>query len=145
VRGCAVRRLTHLVGRRGAILLVLGGLVTMYGAGQLSDPLPDQRGIRLLLMVMDLDCWSWTWIAAGLLAMGCAFLPEGWDWPGYTGLWLATIPWALSFFAYWWPLDDNPRGWISGAIFAAFGTIPLIIVGWGEPDRRARPREHDES
>lgn len=137
-------RLAHHVGRRGAILLLLGGLVTLYGVGQLEQPLPDQTGIRLLLMLMDLDCWSWTWIAAGSLAVVCAFLPQGRDWPGFTGLWLATFPWALSFFVSWWPLEENPRGWVSAAIFAAFGAIPLVIVGWDEPDRRVRPREHDE-
>lgn len=139
----AVRRLTHHVGRRGAILLLIGGLVTLYGIGQIAQPMPDQRGIRLLLLVMDLDCWSWTWIAAGAIAIVCAFLP-GRDWPGFTALWLATIPWALSFFVSWWPLGDNPRGWISAAIFAAFGAIPLVIVGWDEPGRRARPRDRDE-
>lgn len=140
----AVQRLMHLVGRRGAILLLIGGLVTIYGAGQLAQPLPDRRGIRLLLLMMDLDCWSWTWIAAGVIAIGCAFLPEGRDWPGFTGLWLATVPWAASFLVSWWPLGDNPRGWVSAAIFAAFGALPLVIVGWDEPDR-ARHREHDET
>lgn len=139
------RRLSHMVGRRGAILLLLGGLVTLYGAGQLARPVPDKSGLRLLLMVMDLDSWSYTWIAAGGLAIVCAFLPEGWDWPGFTCLWLATIPWATSYLMSWWPLDENPRGWISAAIFAAFGAVPLVIVGWDEPDRRARPREHDEN
>ncbi|MET8172857.1 hypothetical protein [Streptomyces clavifer] len=140
------RRLIHHVGRRGAILLLLGGLVTLYGVGQLARPLPDTSGLRVLLIVMDLDCWSWTWIAAGVLAMGCAFLPEGWDWPGFTGLCLATAPWSASFLMSWWPLGENPRGWISAAVFAAFGAIPLVIAGWDEPDRRARPsREHDEN
>ncbi|RAJ70303.1 hypothetical protein K378_01468 [Streptomyces sp. Amel2xB2] len=134
-----LRRLAHLVGRRGATLLLLGGLVTLYGVGQLAKPIPNKSGIRLLLMVMDLDCWSWTWIGAGLLAIFCAFLRPGRDWPGFTGLWLATVPWALSFFVSWWPLYDNPRGWISAAIFAAFGTLPLVLVGWDEPARRESP------
>jgi len=139
------RRLIHLVGRRGAILILIGGLVTLYGAGQLARPIPDQRGLRLLLIVMDLDCWSWTWIAAGAIAIGCAFLPEGRDWPGFVCLCLATVPWSASYLMSWWPLGENPRGWATAAIFAAFGAIPLVIVGWDEPDRRARPhREHDE-
>lgn len=126
-------RLAHRVGRRGAILLLIGGLVLMYGAGQLAQPIPDQRGIRLMLLVMDLTYWSWTWIVAGALAIVCAFRREGRDWPGFTGLWLATVPWSMSFLASWWPLGDNPRGWISAAIFAAFGAVPLVIIGWDEP------------
>lgn len=132
-------RLAHRIGRRGATLLLIGGLITLYGVGQLARPIPDQRGIRLLLLVMDLECWSWMWIAAGLLAMGCAFLRPRMDWPGFTGLWLATVPWSLSFFVSWWPLGENPRGWISAVIFAAFGALPLVIVGWEEPDQQARP------
>lgn len=134
-----LRGLKRRVGRRGAILLLIGGLVTLYGAGQLARPLPDQRGIRLLLLVMDLDCWSWTWIAAGVIAVGCAFIKEGRDWPGFTALWLATMPWAASYLVSWWPLAENPRGWISAVIFAAFGAVPLVIVGWDEPDRRTKP------
>lgn len=140
----AVGRLVHRVGRRGAVLLLIGGLVLLYGIGQLARPIPDTRGLRLLLMVMDLRWWSLTWVVAGAVAIGCAFARQDRDWPGFTGLWLATIPWALSFFVSWWPLGDNPRGWITSLIFASFGAIPLVIVGWREPPRRAAHREHDE-
>lgn len=137
----ALRGLAHHIGHRGASLLILGGLVTLYGAGQLARPLPDRSGIRVLLLIRSLEFWSWTWIAAGALAIVCAFLRPGWDTPGFVGLWLATMPWAASFFASWWPLGENPRGWISAGLFAAFGALPLVHVGWDEPRRVRRTRE----
>lgn len=137
-------RLAHRVGRRGTVLLLIGVLVLLHGIGQLARPIPDTTGLRLLLMVMDLHWWSWTWVLAGIVAIGCAFVRQDRDWPGFTGLWLATIPWALSFFVSWWPLGDNPRGWITALIFVSFGAIPLVIVGWREPPRHTRPGRPDE-
>lgn len=138
------------VGHRGACLLLLGTLVALYGVGMLTRPLPDTSGIRLLLMIQDLWFWSWTWIVAGTAAVVCAFVKPGKDWPGFTALWLATVPWSLAFFVSWWPLGDNSRGWISAGLFAVFGALPLVLVGWPEPEqdeddwRRRRAGAGDE-
>jgi hypothetical protein len=77
------------------------------------------------------------------IALTCAWLKEGRDWPGFTAVWLIATPWALGYFASWWPLGDNPRGWITACIFGAFGLVCLTVVGWPEPgrDRSEGPRE----
>lgn len=138
------RRLVRRVGHRGAALLLLGVLVALYGVGMLTRPLPDRTPLRLLLMIQDLPFWSCTWIVAGLAAIVCAFLAPGKDWPGFTALWLATVPWSLTFFVSWWPLGDNPRGWISAGLFAVFGALPLVLVGWPEPEQHAEGRRRPE-
>lgn len=104
------RRLICRIGRRGASLLLLGSLVGLYGARHLADPLPDTRGVRLILALAPMALWSSTWIAAGLIAVACALRRDN-DWPGFAALTAVTMPWTVSFLASCIPLNDNPRGW----------------------------------
>lgn len=131
----AARRLRARLGRRGAILCLKGTIAVLYGYGQLIEPIPDKRGLRLLLHLMPSHGWAIAWLTAGGIALLCAFLGEGRDWPGFTAVWLISVPWSLSYLASWWPLGDNSRGWITAAIFGAFGLVCLVVVGWREPGR----------
>ncbi|MFJ2676411.1 hypothetical protein [Streptomyces sp. NPDC087525] len=138
MRRRALRRAARILGRRGAFLLSFGGLWLLYGFGQLMEPLPDTRGIRLLLRLMPLDAWAVCWIVAGLFAVVAACLPQGLDWFGFPALLLIVVPWMLSYFFSWWPLGDNPRGWVTALIWAV-ATVPVIVVaGWREPPRPKR-------
>ena len=129
------RRLSRILGRRGAFLASFGTLWALYGFGQLVEPLPDTRGIRLLLYLMPLDAWAWCWIALGLVAVASAALPEGRDWYGFPALLVLVVPWMLSYFVSWWPLGDTTRGWVTALIWAV-ATVPVIVVaGWREPPR----------
>lgn len=130
-----VRRVARRLGRRGAILLLKGVIATLYGYGQLIQPIPDRRGLRLLLDVMPLHAWGVAWMCAGVIALVCAWLGGDHDWPGYLAVWLISVPWALSNLLSWWPLGTNPRGWIAASIFGAFGLVCLVAVGWPEPGR----------
>lgn len=129
------RRLSRILGRRGAFLASFGTLWMLYGFGQLVEPLPDTRGIRLLLNVMPLDAWACCWIACGLLAVASAWLPEGRDWIGFPALLAIVVPWMLAYVLSWWPLGDTTRGWVTALIWAV-ATVPVIVVaGWREPPR----------
>lgn len=139
----AARRLRKRLGRRGSILVLKGTIAILYGYGQLIQPVPDRRGLRLLLHAMPLHAWAITWIAAGVIALGCSLAGEGRDWPGFTAVWLISVPWALSYLVSWWPLGDNSRGWITATIFGAFGLVCLTVVGWPEPSRAVRKRRGD--
>lgn len=132
----AARRLTARLGRRGALLAMKGTIATLYGYGQIIQPVPDRRGLHMLLVLMPLRAWGWVWIVAGLTALVCAWLPPRVDWPGYLAVWAITAAWAMSNLVSWWPLGENPRGWIAALVFGAFGAVCLIAIGWQEPPPR---------
>lgn len=138
----AVDRVARLVGHRGALLVLLGGIAVLYGVSLLTaPPTPQPMGLRFLLGLMDLDCWGVTLIAAGAVAVACAPLRQGRDWPGFTALVLVWAPWSLSYFVSWWPQGDNSRGWVTGAIFAIFAAVPAACAGWDEPAPMVRKRK----
>lgn len=134
----AARRAAHRLGRRGAILTLKGTISVLYGCSQLLAPLPDRRGVRLLLLLAPLPVWAAGWVAAGVVALVCAWVRPQWDWPGFTAVWLVSSAWAMAFLAAWWPLREYPRGWVVAVLFAAWGGVCLVVIGWDEPPRRAR-------
>lgn len=134
----AARKLRRMLGRRGAILLSYGVVWALYGVGQLLRPLPDQRGIRLLLAVLPLNAWAVCWIAVGCVAIVAAWMPTGADYLGFGALLVMLVPWMLSYLASWWPLGDNPRGWISALLFLGIAAPVMVVAGWREPPRPRR-------
>jgi len=141
VRCRPLRRAQKHLGRRGAILLSYGFVWSLIGYGQITSPVPDRRGLKVLLDVMPLHVWGWCWIIAGLVAAVSAFLPQGRDAPGFVALVLIVLPWMLGYLLSWWPLGLYPRGWIAAALYGAL-TLPVVVVaGWREPPRlkRAEP------
>lgn len=138
----AVRRLGRALGRRGTILGAYGTVWAIIGWGQIAAPQPDQRGLTLLLQLMPLQAWGCLWIAAGLVAIVCAFLPQGVDVPGFVALMLIVLPWMLGYLVSWWPLGVFPRGWLAAVVWFAI-TVPVgVVVGWRESPRPKRV-EHD--
>lgn len=135
---CALaRRLKLRLGRRGAILLCYGTVWTAIGWGQIVQPQPDQRGLKLLLDILPLPVWGSLWIAAGLIAVVCAWAPPGRDAPAFLALPLIVVPWMASYFAAWL-FGDFPRGWAASAVWAAITVPVLVVAGWQEPPRRKR-------
>lgn len=130
----AARRAARRVGRRGAVLSLKGVMCVLYGYSLLVQPPVDRRGIRLLLDLMPVQAWGWAWIAAGVTAVGCAWRRQGRDWPGFPAVLVVVVPWSMGSLASWW-LYDNPRGWASAAIWAAFGGVTAIVAAWPEPER----------
>lgn len=130
----AACRAGRRVGRRGAVLTLKGLMCALYGYSLVVQPPVDTRGIRLLLDLMPVQAWGWVWIAAGVVAMGCAWRRQGRDWPGFPAIFLVVGPWSFGSLASWW-LYSNPRGWASSAIWAAFGGVAAIVAAWPEPIR----------
>lgn len=139
----AARRLTRLLGRRGALLTLKGVIAAGYGSGQVVQPTGDRQGLKLLLKLWPLEAWGWIWITAGVIALVCAWLPQRRDWPGFLAVWLVSVPWAMAYLVSWWPLGESPRGWVVALIFGAFGAVCLVAIGWDEPPpaRSEPPRE----
>jgi hypothetical protein len=139
-----VRRLSRIIGRRGAILSCYGIVWLLVGWGQIVQPQPDQRGLRLLLDRMPLEAWAWCWIVAGLIALAFAWAPPGRDAAGFVALVLIVVPWMTSYLASWL-LGDYPRGWAAAAVWTAI-TVPIMVVlGWPEPPRSKRAEPPYES
>lgn len=129
-----VRRVARRVGHRGALLILLGTIALLYGVSLVTTPpVPNPPGLRLLLGVMGLHGWGATLAAAGAIAVLCAPLPPGRDWPGFAVLVLVWMPWSLSFLVSWWPAHENPRGWVSAIVFIAFAGVPAVGATWEEP------------
>jgi len=139
----AARRLTRLLGRRGALLTLKGLVAIGYGSGQVVQPTGDRQGLTLLLKLRPLEFWGWAWITAGAIALVCAWLPQRRDWPGYLAVWLIASSWAMAYLVSWWPLGESPRWWVLAMIFGAFGAVCLVCIGWDEPlpARSEPPRE----
>lgn len=123
------------LGRRGAVLSSLGLVWVCYGYAQISAPQPNQSGLRLLLF-MPLWAWGMVWIVSGSLAFAAAWMPGRRDWWGYPALAVVVLPWTLAYMASWWPLHDNPRGWIGALIWTALVVPVLVVAGWDEPPRK---------
>lgn len=131
------RRLSRLLGRRGAILLSYGVVWSIIGYGQITSPAPDLRGLRLLLQIMPLDVWGWIWVASGVIAIISAWLPQERDWPGFLALPLMVLPWAASYLLAW-IIGDFPRGWVAAVVWGAIAAPVLVTAGWREPPRPKR-------
>lgn len=140
----AVRLIARMLGRRGAILGAYGTVWALYGYGQLISPQPDQRGLELLLRAAPLPAWACVWIAAGGLAIACAFRKEGRDTPGFVGLVAIVLPWMLGYLVSWWPLGVFPRGWIAALIWAAVAAPVIVVAGWPEPRAPKRVEHSNE-
>ncbi|OLZ72581.1 hypothetical protein AVW11_04095 [Streptomyces amritsarensis] len=139
-----LRRASRMLGRRGAFLTSFGTLWTLYGFGQLVEPMPTRQGIRLLLYLMPLSAWACCWIVAGLVAVAAAWLPEGRDWLAFPALLLMVVPWMCSYVVSWWPLDDNPKRWVTALIWAVAAVPVIVVAGWREPPRPKRVEAADE-
>lgn len=135
---CRAARLIRVrLGRRGAILSCYGLVWILYGYGQIITPQPDQRGLWLSLLLMPLDAWAWCWIAAGVLALVCAWAPPGRDAAGFVGLVLIVVPWLTSYLVTWL-MGDYPRGWVAAAIWTVITVPVMVVAGWPEPLRTKR-------
>lgn len=85
------------VGRRGVPLLLLGLGKVSWGIGFIAAPTSDRRGMSTLLWLLPLSGWAWVWVTAGVVAIGCAFLPEGRDRWGYVVAVMPPLAWALGY------------------------------------------------
>jgi hypothetical protein len=129
----AAVRLAHRLGRRGAVLSLKGLMAGLYGYGILVQPIVDRSGLRLVLAVMPITWWGWAWVLAGVTAIVCAWRRQGWDWVGFTAIYLVVVPWSLSYLAAWAVYGTTPRGWVAAAIWAAFGGVTAVCAAWPEP------------
>ncbi|MFJ5785313.1 hypothetical protein [Streptomyces hydrogenans] len=93
-----LRRARKHLGRRGAILLILGIGKVCWGTSFLVDP-PEAVGLQLLTQFCDLRHWSWLWIVCGTVTAASAFARIGRDRIGFLAALIPPTVWAVAYMA----------------------------------------------
>lgn len=131
-------RLRARIGRRGASLLFLALLDTVYGLGlvMLSE-LPRSHVYRFAGDVAPLGVWAALWFTVGAVCAVQALMLR--DQVAFAAASALKVGWGGMIFLGWL-MGDIPRGYVSAAIWGAFAAWVFIISGWIENDAAGRGR-----
>lgn len=125
------------VGRRGAVLTILGALWTFMGLSVILTP-PSE----VYSMLGGLEHLRGAgWITTGAIALWHARKPQGEDAPGYAALYLMPAYRIVAYLVGTWEyiagpnigLGGSARGVVNVVIFAAILFLIAIVAGWAEP------------
>jgi hypothetical protein len=136
------------VGRRGAVLAVLGVVDVLYGSAivyaraNAVDPRVSATGwwwpaSQPYVLSLPTQFWGWVWIVVGVALL------FGWVIPRITDRWafaLATcikVCWACAAsFNYLRADGSSPPGlWGVAVVWIGFAAIMFIVTGWSEVPR----------
>ncbi|MBL1107341.1 hypothetical protein JK361_22505 [Streptomyces sp. 5-8] len=122
----AARRLRKRLGRRGAVLALLGTGKVCYGAGYLLTPQPEVRGLELLTTHGDIRCWAMVWVVCGAITASSGLMRIGRDRWGFIAALVPPFVWGGAFL---WAsvMGDFPRGL---AIFGWYGCSHIGLILW---------------
>jgi hypothetical protein len=147
----------HRVGRRGAILILIGAIWVVFGTTMLGDQIDrfSRPGPGGALQFLDMAWTGAMWLIGGAVAFVVGILHDRervgtHDAVGFNAL---ALPPMLFVFFYAWSAalnlvgpDGNPRAWLGMIIQTAVVTMLLIIAGWPEPpDSNPSPRRRGRS
>jgi len=144
-------RPSHL-GRRGAVLLILGVIWLFIGISIIADPYAGgSRNQGLFHEALPPWLRAPLWIGTALLALSSAWRPAGRrdDW-GYMALILMPTVRAMSYLWAWLihlvpgPPNGAPTGWLG---FIVWGTVVILVYtisGWPETPSFILPIEGQE-
>jgi hypothetical protein len=127
------------IGRRGALLLILGGMNIWYGAALVAAEhaiagVPPRWWPASTAAVVGLDVlvWGWVWIAVGLfLWTGVPRVAsDRFQFAAVVALYACWSFSALLFFIQ----TDNPGAWGPAGIYGGIAFAVLMAAGWR--DRR---------
>lgn len=126
-----VLKLWWRVGRRGVSLIFVGGLGLVLASSLLSVP-PAQSsspGYLVLETMAPLAVWAGAWLASTLICWVQAFMVQ--DRVAFA---VASLMWWLYGVAYILGIFTgvNPRGWVLGLTWLAFGGWVNLIATWPE-------------
>ncbi|MEU7852483.1 PAS domain S-box protein [Nonomuraea sp. NPDC049141] len=124
-------RVLHRIGRRGASLAFVG-LLSLAIAASLAYVPADQRvapGYAMLASIAPLGVWALVWCATGALCLVQMFMRS--DRVAFA---VATALLMLYGLVYLFSTftGANPRGWVGGAVWLAFGGWISLIATWPE-------------
>ncbi|MET7333354.1 PAS domain S-box protein [Nonomuraea sp. NPDC005650] len=124
-------RVLRRVGRRGASLAFVG-LLSLAIAASLAFAPASQRATAsyaALAAIAPLDVWALLWLATGLLCLVQMFLRS--DRMAFAAATALVLLYGLVFLVSTFT-GDNPRGWVGGAVWLAFGGWITLIATWPE-------------
>ncbi|MFC4111600.1 PAS domain S-box protein [Nonomuraea zeae] len=126
-----ITRILHRVGRRGASLAFVG-LLSLAISASLVLATPEQRaapGYAVLASVAPLTAWAMVWCATGLLCLFQAFMRS--DRIAFAAATALLLLYGLLYLVSTFT-GANPRGWVGGAVWLAFGGWIALIATWPE-------------
>jgi len=144
-----VSRVAERVGRRGAILVVLGGFWVVIGLGALLNPGErfTQPGATEVLAIMDAPAWGLLWTAGGLVALVAGLGARRWphsDW-GFAALAVPSFIWGWCYAWSWmlWHFTDGAQGrdvgWGTALVYWALTVGVLFAARAVNPPPSAPP------
>ncbi|MFI7708292.1 PAS domain S-box protein [Nonomuraea sp. NPDC049480] len=126
-----VARATRRIGRRGASLAFVG-LLSLVVAASLAFAPADQRatpGYTMLASVAPLTVWAFAWCVIGGLCLVQTFMRS--DRIAFAAATALLLLYGLVYLVSTFT-GDNPRGWVGGAVWLAFGGWIALIATWPE-------------
>jgi len=142
-----IKRPSIKIGRRGAVLLILGVIWLFIGISIIADPYAG-GGRSQGLFHEALPTWlrATLWITTALFALSAAWRVAGRrdDW-GYMALILMPTVRAMSFLWAWLvhlipgPPDGDPTGWLGFIVWGTVTVLVYTISGWPESPKFVPP------
>jgi hypothetical protein len=126
-----------ILGYRGSVLLVMGLIWLMLGAGKFLSP-PSPNEALLPTHYVPHQILAGLWCVTGVAATVCAFRTraEG-DAFGWIALYvmpaLLTVSYSIAWIQAIFDLGGMALGWLGAAVYFALAVIVLICAGWPEP------------
>lgn len=127
----AVARVMRRIGRRGASLAFVG-LLSLAIAASLAFAPADQRaapGYAMLASFAPLTVWAAAWCVIGALCLVQTFMRS--DRVAFAAATALLVLYGLVYLVSTFT-GDNPRGWVGGAVWLAFGGWIALIATWPE-------------
>lgn len=118
------------VGRRGAVLIILGGIYVIVGLSFIQFPTDDAHSAYdfAISLTDSLAFWGGSFVVVGAIACVAGFWPTGRDVWGYAALVAFTSIWAIFCFLSTL-LDNSPRGWVLGFVWTGVASMLAIVSG----------------
>jgi hypothetical protein len=138
----AAALLRQRLGRRGAILAILGAGKICYGIGLVTTPPTSTRGLELLTNALPLHCWAWVWIIAGSATFAGAWVRIGQDGVAFFAALIPPAVWGTAYLRA--AVDGYPRGWAVAGWFL-LSHIGVILWASTVPEHSLPPTGTGES
>lgn len=113
------------LGRRGAVLVILGALWILVGVNVLAVDYDPPLALSTTPAIQ-----SALWIGTGFVACAFSVRPQGQDAPGFLALYVM-VGYRCTAYAFEWA-DGRGSAVVGLLVWVAIAALILIIAGWRE-------------